>query len=462
MDVEKQTRIAELVAKFEEFKKYEQLNNNAVDEKWRSILSTEKNQQQKLSIDKIRANYTKQLDRCDAVIHRLLQWINDGESQYQFALRAHKNNLQQLTQLSNKRLDNDLSRFMTGLKTITDEYNNHRKAALLTYNQHIAEYRDITNAIEHEYSKTKADMDSKYRTERESLIMKSQEAVSALRTHTVDENNRVIEEIQRRNDKFKQESDGRMMQFQQMFDKHKKRQRTMKANEEEIIKTAAEISHWRRKIKSNERESKEANERLKTEKENLSQHFRQLKDTMAQFRATEARKLAEISVAYEDAINHVTEKLGLAEKILKYAEMTRKLETEREQVLPFPQSIVESDPEFVTRMQQFKLQLKGDSKYVAESDMFDKFYRRFNKVLLEKLSLQREREALQQQNNHLRQMLSKYMSGMGISKNLMNSPNTLFIVNQNTNAPLRKVEQGNIPKIDASMTLADNRLQLGK
>lgn len=462
MDVDKQNRIAEFTARFSEFKKYEQLNNNAVDDKWRSILSTEKNQQQKLSIDKIRANYTKQLDRCDAVIHRLIQWLNDGESQYQFALRAHKHNLQLLTELSNKRLDNEHNRFKVAIKTITDEYNHHRKSALQTYNEHIAEYRDITNAIEHEYSKTKSDMDTKYRTERESLIMKSQEAVSALRTHILEETTRVITEIQRRNEKFKEESDGRMMQFQQMFDKHKKRQKTMKANEEEIIKKAAEISHWRRKIKNNERESKEANERLRTEKENLSQHFRQLKDTMAQFRATEARKLAEISVAYEDAINHVTEKLGLAEKILKYAEMTRKLETEREQVIPFPKSIVETDPEIMKQMQQFKLQLKGDSKYVAESDMFDKFYRRYNKVLLEKLSLQREKESLLQQNNHLKQMLKKYMAGTAVSTDMMSKPNTLFIVNQNTNAPLRKVDQGTIPKIDAAMTLADNTLQLGK
>ncbi|OHT00608.1 hypothetical protein TRFO_32727 [Tritrichomonas foetus] len=330
------------------------------------------------------------------------------------------------------------------------------------YNVHIAEYRDITNAIEHEYSHTKTEMDSKFRTEKESLQMKNQEAISALRAHIMEETNRVITEIQKRQEKFKEESDGRMMQFQQMYEKHKKRQRTMKANEEEIIKKAAEISHWRRKIKNNERESKEANDRLRTEKENLSQHFRQLKDTMAQFRATEARKLAEISVAYEDAINTVTDKLKLAEKILKYAEMTRKLETEREQVLPFPKSIVETDPEIMRQMQQFKLQLKGDSKYVAESDMFDKFYRRFNKILLEKLSLQREREALLQHNTRLKNMLKKYMGGMAVSKDLMDRPNTLFIVNQNTNAPLRKVDQDAIPKIDAAITIHENMLQLGK
>ena len=462
MDIEKQNRLNALLAKYQEIKKYEQLNNNAVDDKWRSILCTEKNQQQKDSIQKIRADYTKQLDRCDSVINRLIQWLNDGESQYQFALRAHKRNLELLTALSNKRLDNELDRFNAQLKIVTDEYNTHRKKSLDIYNSHIAEYKDITNAIEHEYSAQKADMDSKFRTEKESLQMKNQEAISALRAHILEETTRVITEIQRRNEKFKEDSDGRMMQFQQMYEKHKKRQKVMKANEEEILKKAAEISHWRRKIKNNARESKEANDRLRTEKENLSQHFRQLKDTMAQFRTNEARKLAEISVAFEDAINNLTEKLKLAERILKYAEMTRKLETEKEQVLPFTKSLCETDPEFVRQMQQFKSQLKGDSKYVAESDMFDKFYRRFNKVLLDKLSLQREREALLQTNNRLKSMLKKYMSGMAVSKDLMNKPNTLFIVNQNTNAPLRKVDQEAIPKIDAQMTLYENNLQLGK
>jgi hypothetical protein len=276
----------------------------------------------------------------------------------------------------------------------------------------------------------------------------------------MEETNKVIEANKAAHDSFKSKSEGKMQQFHQMLEKHKKRQRLMKLNEEEIVKKAAEISHWRRKIKNNERESKESNDRLRTEKENLSLHFRELKATMAQFRVAENRKLAEISVAFENAIKRMSEQLKLAEKILKYAEMTRKMETEREEVMPFPKSIVETDPEIMRQMQQFKLQLKGDSKYVAESDLFDRFYRRFNKVLLEKLSLQRERESLLQHNSRLKSMMRKYMGGMGISQDLQNRPNTLFIVNQNTNAPLRRVDQDRIPKIDAKQTVEENILQV--
>ena len=48
----------------------------------------------------------------------------------------------------------------------------------------------------------------------------------------------------------------KLQQFNAMFEKHKKRQKEMKMNEETIIRKAAEIAHWRRKIRSNERESK--------------------------------------------------------------------------------------------------------------------------------------------------------------------------------------------------------------
>ncbi|KAH0792431.1 Coiled-coil domain-containing protein [Histomonas meleagridis] len=459
MDIGKENRVASLKERFEEFKKYEQLSNNAVDSKWREILVAEKNKEQKSSIEKIRADYTKQLDRCDVIINRLFQWLNEGESQYQFALRAHKKNLETLNNLSNKRLQNDFDRFNESLKTIVNEYDSNRKSTLDQYNKNVSEIRDIINAIDHEYTLKKNELESKFRSQKDHLQTNNQEMISTLRTHLTEETNAVSSAITEAYKSYKRLSSGRMEQFNQMLEKHKNRQKIMKSNEDEIIRNASEISHWHRKIKNNERESRESNERLRTEKNNLSLHFRELKEIMAQFRVTEARKLAEISVAFEDINNELTNKLKLAEKILKYAEMARKLETESEQILPFPQTIVDTDPEIKSQMQQFKLQLKGDSKYVAESDLFDNFYRRYNKVLLDKLSLQREKEALTQKNLALKSMLKKYMAGMGISPDLMNKPNTLFIVNQNTNAPLRRVDQEAIPKIDAGLTIGANKLQ---
>jgi hypothetical protein len=459
VDLAREARFAAFQKRFQEFKRFEQLNNTAIETKWRGILAEEQNAEQIQSLSKVRAGYTKQLDRCDAVIHRLFQWIEGGEKQYEFALRSHKHNLELLWNLARKRIQNAQDRFGAQMRNLKDEFNRNRAAALAEYQRHMAEVRDITGAIEFSFGLKRAEMDNAFRKDREALQMKRQEANSLLRTRLTEETNRALEAHKSANDAFKSKSEGKTQQYLQMFEADKARKICLKEQEAQILKLAAEIAHWRRKIKNNDRESREANDRLRQEKENLSLHFRELKGTMAQFRMLENRKLAEISVLYETSFDSLSDKLKMAERILKYAEMTRKLETEREHIMPFPATIVDTDPEISRQMQQFKLQLKGDEKYVKESDLFDNFYRRFNKVLLEKLALQREKETLLQHNQRLKGMMRKYMGGMGVSPELQDRPNTLFIVNQSTNAPMRKVDQDFIPKIDANLTVAANHLQ---
>ncbi|OHT14822.1 hypothetical protein TRFO_14757 [Tritrichomonas foetus] len=459
IDLEKIHRIQDFAKRYEEFKNYELINRAAVEDKWRDILAYEKLNQQKLNIEVIKAKYTKQLDRCDSIISRLLQWLQEGEKQYQFALRSHKYNLELLTNLANKRLNFEHDRFESSLASISNEYDTNREKTLNEYNRHVSEVKDIINAIEHEYDLKNKELAMKHRQEEDSLKIKNQEMITTLKTHLMAQTDQVITASKVKYEDYKKRTEGRMHQFNVMLEKHQKRQKEMKLNEEHIIKNAAEIAHWRRKIRSNERESKEANDRLRQEKENLSLHFRELKEIMAKFRRIEAAKLAEISVAFEDINNDLANKLRLAEKILKFSEINREMETEKEQVLPFPTSVVETDPEIQRQMKQFKLQLKGDSKFVDESDLFDKFYRRYNKVLLDKLSLQREKAALMDHNQKLKTMVRKYMSGTAIAKDLMDNPNTLFIVNQETNAPMRHVDQEVIPVIEANLTLQANRLQ---
>jgi len=75
----------------------------------------------------------------------------------------------------------------------------------------------------------------------------------------------------------------------------------------------------------------------------------------------------------------------LGEKILKTAELCRKLETEKEKVLPFYQSDVdtmENEPEMnIEKIANF------DKNTYNEFKMLDNFYKRYNKVHLDKLAI---------------------------------------------------------------------------
>lgn len=79
-------------------------------------------------------------------------------------------------------------------------------------------------------------------------------------------------------------------------------------------------------------------------------HYRDLKKKMIQFREDEERRLGNLTLNSKMCMDKLKEYQKLSEKILKTAELCRKLETEKEKVLPFYQSdqdTVEEVPDFV-------------------------------------------------------------------------------------------------------------------
>ena len=79
----------------------------------------------------------------------------------------------------------------------------------------------------------------------------------------------------------------------------------------------------------------------------------------------------------------------LGEKILKTAELCRKLETEKEKVLPFYQS----DPDAMEEVPEEEIaKIEGvkKNKY-NEFQLLDQFYKRYNKVLLDKLAIDKQK-----------------------------------------------------------------------
>jgi hypothetical protein len=64
-------------------------------------------------------------------------------------------------------------------------------------------------------------------------------------------------------------------------------------------------------------------------------HYHELKRKMIQFREDEERRLGNLTTNSKNCMDKLTDMQKLAEKILKTAELCRKLETEKEKVLPF-------------------------------------------------------------------------------------------------------------------------------
>ncbi|NXC49917.1 DRC2 protein, partial [Penelope pileata] len=113
------------------------------------------------------------------------------------------------------------------------------------------------------------------------------------------------------------------------------------------------------------------------------------------------------------------------ERILRLAEMCRRLQTEEEKVLPFyPSSLAEGeqqDAERVLKETPTEPLAQAMQDYVG----LERFWQRFNKAKLEEQALLQQRAALSLRNQELRGLLQQYLEGLSVSPEVLSKPNPL-------------------------------------
>lgn len=142
------------------------------------------------------------------------------------------------------------------------------------------------------------------------------------------------------------------------------------------------------KILQHKKECSSRNNALKKEKENISKNYQELKDKMNRFREEEERRLKELTNNSRNAVEKLKEYLSLGERILKTAELCRRLETEKEKVLPFYESTVDENEiseEMKNQFQELTPEEYEEFKYL------NNFFKRHNKVLLDRLAIQKQK-----------------------------------------------------------------------
>jgi len=97
------------------------------------------------------------------------------------------------------------------------------------------------------------------------------------------------------------------------------------------------------KIAAMEKEFFTRNECLTKEKNAIFNNFSDLKNKMGKFRDGERKKLTELVLNSKTSVENLKELANLGEKILKTAELCRRLETEKEKVVPFYESTIDEN-----------------------------------------------------------------------------------------------------------------------
>lgn len=230
----------------------------------------------------------------------------------------------------------------------------------------------------------------------------------------------------------------RTQDFKHLTLKDQQSAKTIETQMRRLQRLQDSLAHWKTKLASNQRKCEERNRALKQEKDAIYKHFQELKSRMQKFREREARRLQELTINSQAAIKALADKLSKAERILKLAELTRKLETEREKVLPFYESSVEEEEKAAADTADICKSLQTsaagkDGQSVEEWDYLNSFFKRYNKVLLDVHAIERERDRLGNENSDLRSILKQYLDGISVNEDVINAPNPLLVINHKTN-----------------------------
>lgn len=427
-------------------------------------------------IEILSQNHERDVDRKDAIIQMLDRDLEEAEDQFQMALRAHLQNMDELIDLQDTRLLTLEQEFETELNTLETEFQAEKEMIVKQHALESQELSDIMAAVDAEEQEREAEAKQEHEQMREEIRNKNLEEINMLRIGLDSQIEDLEQHFETAHLNYLQTTDQRTSDFKYYTKKDQELSKEIEVKIRKIERLQSSLHHWRTKFAQNVKECSQRNQLLSEEKNKIGGHFTQLKGRMNKFRQSQARRLSELTQNANASKSSLEGKIALAERILKLAELGRKMETEHEKVMPFYVSSMSADVDEsaaqmapgdtaadngfekpasgaggdgATAAASNPLQSSVEDKHgapVAQWSHLDNFMKKFNKVLLDKLAVERERERLQRENNDLQAILKQYFDGVSVNDAVMKSANPLFVVNGRVNLnqplPVRRLDQG--------------------
>lgn len=407
---------------------------------WRKIMRVAKTEQLKKEIQIYQQNHDREVDAKDAILQMIDRDLDEAEEQHQMALRNHLIHVNELIALQNSRLRGLHEEFERDLTIIKAEFDREKTEIEQSHAMERQELRDMIETIEEEENAKLKKMKDEFESFREETKNKNVEELESMKHDLIKKIEDLDKEFEVNFNRYVSDTESKADNYKSLLEDNEKSSLMINNYQRSINRLKEQIAYWSLKMKQNERECQERNQKLRKEKEMIVKHYHDLKKKMIQFRDDEERRLGNLTLNSKMCMDRLTEYQRLGEKILKTAELCRKLETEKEKVLPFyqsdPDTTAEDAPEIaVERIEGLKKQ-----KY-NEFQLLDQFYKRFNKVLLDKLAIDKQKATLEKENMFFKSLLKQYLDGVSVNDDVMNTNNPLLVVNNKVNLNRPPVER---------------------
>jgi len=419
--------------------RFAKLNLAKIQNQWRKLMRLAKVESLRKDLEIMSQNHEREVDMKDAIIQMLDRDLDEAEEQYQMALRSHLQNVDALIDLYNSKVRQLESEFEAEIRVMQSDFQTERTEIVSNHAGAKGELMDIIELVEQQFKDSEADAKQDFDSYCEELKNKNLEDRNVLKLMLEAQIETLENHFANAAETYDQTTRQRTQQFRNLTQKDRTSAQTIEAQLKRLQRLQDTLAHWRMKIASNVKECEERNQLMKEERDQISRHFQELKSRMNKMRDEQGARLMEMSISSRKCIQTLTKQKKRAETILRYAELNRKLETDREKVLPFhPIVIAEEDASIPEDLQTEANALSSyalgpNGKPVEEWNYMDIFFKRYNKVLLDKIAISRKKDGLSSENSDLRSILKQYLDGISVNADVMQEPNPLFVLNNRTN-----------------------------
>ncbi|PAA59711.1 hypothetical protein BOX15_Mlig009998g1 [Macrostomum lignano] len=424
---------AYLQGKITNEEKFSRLNLHKLNHQWRNIMREAKSRELRKDIEILSQTFERVVDRKESVLRSLARDIEEADGQMNLAVRAHLQNVDRLVDIQAQRMRRLGEEYRAELETVREEFDSE---AAWVAERHAAEMKDLQDVMfgmKENFTEKEVDARTEFHSMRDEIKNRNNEEKHALRVLLevkVDEYWRQFNEAKKAYNEATRE---KKLNFENLKAKDEASAKEIDRQMRRLQKIGAEMSSLKQRMASNSRLYEERNRMLKEEREKMVLHFQQLKAQMARIKDQQRQRLTKMTLESNEALKGLRAQNDKADRILKSAEMCRRLETEEEKVLPFPASSLtpEEQEDLSAAVQEEPLEplARAASKYRG----LEEFWRRYNRGLLDKLALEKERSALQVENGQLRSLLKQYLDGVSVNEEVLAAANPLLVINGRSN-----------------------------
>ncbi|TEA35742.1 hypothetical protein DBR06_SOUSAS1110100 [Sousa chinensis] len=406
------------------------LNLSKINTQWRTVLREVKTRELHKDIEILSRTFERVVDCKDG---SLVKDLSEAEEQYAHALRSHLHNIDQLLALQRRRLSLLEESYNVELEALTKEFETERKTIIDQHEEEIHYLQDVFVAMEQNCLDSEYESKLEFQSMWEDLKNKNLEEKHFLRLqleHTVEDLWRRFQDALKN---YTDATEDRKIAFETLKAKDEKSCKEIEAQMKKIQRLQDSIIILKGKIMVHGRESEEQNQDIREDKELVLVQLRKLKAQRTQARGISQENLVKLTLESNATLKALRKIVDKGEKVLKLAEICRKFETEEEKVLPFYSSVLTPEEQDIKiDPEEFTEEL---GKVIMDYIGMENFWKRYNKVKLEQLSLQHRRAQLLEINEKLREMLKQYLDGISVSDEVLSQLSPRFIVNQSRNLP---------------------------